>query len=258
MLSMQRPPLTVAALMVLSCLGWALVLAFGSGPLAGSAAVLLAVDLLLLGTVIAVGIVLARGRWTRWAGFVLLGGQAVLGIFYEADGWWIAAVAATAVSCGGLAGPWLDGWLRRLPRADGPPPPAVILSLGLLGLPALVAVTAPGGVTMGGWLLSGLAILGAWGYSQGWLPALWALRGGLPLLGVTAVAPLPWLEALVLGPAVAMLTALAWSPEVQRATLTTTRTAVDPVAIPPELAPPEVLEAAGLDDHGRPRQQGEA
>ena len=254
---MQRSPAVIAATIVLASLAWALALVFGSGPWSTSSAGLLAADLLVAGTVVAVGIVLSRGRWTRRAAFVLLGGQALVGVFLEVDGWWVASVALTAISIGLVAGPWLGGWLRKLPRADGPPPRAVSLSLGLIALPALVAVTAPAGVTAGGWLLSCFGLVLAWAYSQAWLPALWAIRGGLPVLGIAAVAGLTWAGVLVLGSGVVMLTALAWSPDVLRAAMVATPTPVDLIPIPPELAPREVLESAGLDERGRPRETEE-
>ena len=255
---MQRAPFFVAATIVLASMGWALALVFGSGPLADTTAALLAADLLLLGTVIAVGVALARGRWTRRAAFLLLGSQAILGVFLEVDGWWIAAVAVSALSIAAVAGPWLSRWLRKLPRSDGPPPKAVGLNLGLIALPALVAVTAPEGVPAGGWLLTGFTLIAAWAYSRAWLPALWAVRVALPLLGIAAAAVLPWWGALVLGMGVTMLTALAWSPEVRQATLSPAAVPVDLIPIPPELAPPEVLEAAGLDDRGKPIQRRES
>ena len=254
---MQRSPVVIAATVVLASLAWALVLAFGSGPFAGSSAALLAGDLLVVGTVVAVGIVLSRGRWTRRAALVLLGGQAATGVVFEVDGWWMAAVMLSALAIGSVSGPWLARWLRRLPRADGPPPRAVSLSLGLMALPALVAVTAPEGVLAGGWVLSAFSLIAAWTYSQAWLPALWAVRVGLPVFGIVAGAGLPWIGILVLGLGVVILTALAWSPDVRRAAMTPTPAPVDLIPIPPELAPPEILEAAGLDDRGRPRRQGE-
>ncbi|MDH3259723.1 MAG: hypothetical protein OEM81_13065 [Acidimicrobiia bacterium] len=254
---MQRAPLFVAAAIVLASAGWAFVLVFGSGPLADSAAALLAADLLILGTVIAMGVALGRGRWTRRASSILLGGQAVVGVFFEMDGWWIGAVLLTAVGIAAVAGPWLDSWLRRVPRTNGPPPTAVIMNLGLVGLPTLVAATASGGVPVGGWMLSGFALTAAWAYSQAWLPALWAVRISLPVLGVAAAAGLAWPGALMLGLGVSALTVLAWSPDVRQATLSQAPTRGNLIPIPPELAPPQVLEAAGLDDRGRPRQPGE-
>lgn len=250
---MQRSPFVIAATIVAASLAWGLVLAFGSGPLSPPAAALLAVDQLIMATVVGVGLVLSRGRWTRRAGLALLGGQALLGVFFEADGWWAGAVLMTAVGVAALAGPWLGGWLRKLPGADGPPTSAVVLSLGMVGLPALVAVTAPDGIPLTGWLLSCFALAAAWLYSQAWLPAVWALRLLLPILGIAAAAFLSWPGALVLGLGVAALTALAWSPEVRQATMAPAAATVRLVPIPPELTPRDVLEAAGIDDRGRPK-----
>jgi hypothetical protein len=258
MLCMQRSPLFVAAILVLASLGWALVLVFGSGPLAASSATLLAADLLILGTVVAVGLALSRGRWTRRAALLLLGGQAVLGVFYEVDTWWIGAVTATALGMGAATGPWLRGRLRKLPRADGPPPRSVILTLGLVAVPTLVAATSPEGVPLAGWFLSGLALPGAFAYSQAWLSALWALRIGLPLAGTVAVAPLAWPGALILGLGVVGLSVLAWSPEALEATMAQKAMPSDLVPIPPELTPRDVLDTAGFDDRGRRRKSGGA
>ena len=249
---MQRSPVVIAASVVLASLAWALTLVFGSGPLAASAAALWAVDQLVVGTVVGVGIVLARGRWTRRAALLLLGGQALLGVFLTADGWWIGAVLATAIAIAAVAGPWLGGWIRKLARADGPPPRAVIMNLGLVALPSLVAVTGFDGIRVAGWLLSGFALATAWAYSQAWLPALWAVRVALPVLGIAAAAALPWWGALLLGLAVTALTALAWSPEARQATLSRSAVPVDLVPVPSELTPPDVLESAGFDTRGRP------
>ena len=253
---MQRSPVVIAATIMLASVAWALALMFGSGPLADSAAALLAADQLVVGTVIGVGVVLSRGRWTRRAAYALLGGQAMLGVFLEADGWWIAAVLLTAGGIAAVSGPWLRGWLRKLPRADGPPPKAVAMNLGLLSLPALVAVTGFQGVPVTGWLLSGFAVIAGWAYSQAWLSGLWAVRLGLPVLGLAAALSLPWPGAVLLGLAVGLLAMLAWSPEVHQATLSPAAVPVNLIPIPPELAPPEVLEAAGLDHRGRPQQGG--
>ncbi len=253
---MQSSPVVIGATIVLASVAWALALVFGSGPLAASAAALLAADQLIVGTVIGVGIVLSRGRWTGRAAFLLLVGQALLGVFLEADGWWIAGVLLTAGGIAALAGPWLRGWLRKLPRADGPPPKAVVLNLSLVSLPTLVAVTGFESVSTGGWLLSGFALISGWAYSQAWLPALWAVRVGLPVLGIAAAAALPWPGAVLIGLAVALLTALAWSQEVWQATLSPAALPVNLIPIPRELTPPEILEAAGLDDRGRPKRGG--
>ena len=253
---MQRSPFVIATTVIAASLAWGLVLAFGSGPLVPSAAALLAGDQLIMGTVIGVGLVLSRGRWTRRAGFALLGGQALLGIFFEADGWWAGAVLMTAIGIAALAGPWLGGWLRKLPRADGPPSMAVTMNLGLVGLPALVAVTAPGGVPVAGWLLSGLALATAWSYSQAWLPAVWAVRVLLPVLGIATAAALSWPGVVALASGVVALTTLAWLPEVRQATVSPATIPARLVPIPPELAPRDVLEAAGLDDRGRPKLRG--
>jgi hypothetical protein len=250
---MQRSPIIIAALLVLACLAWALALGFSSGPFVPSSATLLAIDLLILGTVIAVGVVLSGGRWTRRAGLILLVGLAVLAIFLDVDGWWIAGAVTTVPAIGLWAGPWLGTRFRKLPRADGPPPRAAVLTLGLIAVPALVAVTAPAGVSTGGWVLSAFSLVAAWAYSRAWLTALWAIRTALPILGIVTAAGLTWPGGLALGLGVVMLTALAWAPEVQQAAMEPAPLPADPLPIPRELIPREVLDTAGLDEKGRPQ-----
>jgi hypothetical protein len=253
----MRSPVVIAVSLILASLAWALALVFGSGPFAASAAALLAIDLLLVGTVIAVGVVLSRGRWTRRAGSVLLGAEALLSVFLGINGWWIGAVVTTAASIASFTGPWLGRWLRKLPSAAGPSPRAVALALSLLAVPGLVAASSPGGVTLAGWVLSGFAVVSAWSYSRAWLTALWAIRTALPILGIIAAVGLTWPGGLALGLGVVMLTALAWAPDVLQAALIPRPTRVNPVAIPPELIPRDVLDAAGLDDRGRPHRRGD-
>lgn len=251
---MHRPPLLAAAAIVLAALGWALSLTFGDGPLSESAAALLAADLLLVATVVAVGVVWSRGRWTRRMAALLVVVGAAIGVPQKADGWWIGAVAATGLAVLAVAGPWLGRWLRKSPRSDGPPSRSVALLLGLLLLPGLVAATAPGGVALAGWLLAGFAAPAAWLYARARTPALWAIRALLPLLGLAAAVTLGWAGGLVLGTGVVTLTALAWSREALAAAMPPVTAQAGVVPIPPELTPTEVLEAAGLDDRGRRRE----
>lgn len=250
---MQRSPILFAAVLVLASLAWALALAFGSGPFGASSATLLAIDLLILGTVTAIGVVLSGGRWTRRAGLVLLAGLTVLAVVIDIDGWWIVGTVSTVLAIALWVGPWLGTRLRRLPRADGPPPRAAALTLGLIAVPALVAVTAPSGVSAGGWVLSAFSLVAAWGYARAWLTALWAVRTALPILGIVTAAGLTWPGGLALGLGVVMLTALAWAPDVQQAAMEPSPALADPLPIPRELIPREVMDAAGLDEKGRPQ-----
>jgi hypothetical protein len=126
--------------------------------------------------------------------------------------------------------------------------------LGLVAAPGIVALAAADGLRPLDWALSGFALLTAWGLGRGSATALWALRLGLaPLTAATGLTgALPrGLAVVAVGIAI---TAAAWRREVALA--------VRPLAvaggvpIPPELAPPEILRAAGYDDRGRPVERG--
>ena len=145
--------------------------------------------------------------------------------------------------------------IRKRPPADGPPARAVLLSLLLLAAPPVWALVATDG--LGAWALIAVALT--------WLTMVWyakALPGALIVVRVAsplALTATAALEGLPLGAIIALtaagLAALAWTVDA--------RVAVHPLAepgttvpIPPELAPADVLDAAGLDDRGRRKEQG--
>ncbi len=245
-----------ALALVAATAAWALALVFGEGPFEEGPAALLAADLLILATVTGVAMVLGRGLWTRRAAAFLLAGLLVLAAAQARDGWWWAGLAATVTGVVAVGGPWLSSRLRRDRRTDAPPSRVVGLVMGLLALPGLIAVAGPSAVPLFGWLLAGFAALAAWGYSRAWMPFVWILRSVLPLLGILAAIRLGLPGGLVLGLAVAGLTILAWTPEAMVAVVAPPTRRAQPVPIPPELVPPNILDEAGYDERGRPRGPG--
>ena len=92
----------------------------------------------------------------------------------------------------------------------------------------------------------------AWTYGQAMLAGLWAARVAIPGVGLLAIWGLAWWAVLLLGIVIAIEAWLAWSNQIHVAmTGRDPVTKVQSVPIPPELAPPEILAAAGLDDRGR-------
>lgn len=241
-----RPPILVPAALVVAALAWASSLVFGDGPLSPSSAALLGGDLLILATVVAVGTVLAGGAWTGRAAAGLTVAMASLAFCQPIDGRWVAAVLATFFSAVGIVGN------RRRSRNPGAELPvrAIVLVLGLLALPGVVAACAPGGIAPSGWLLAAFAAVSAWGYGRASVPFVWALRLLLPLLGGAAASASGWRGGIVLA-AAAALTGLAWTREAMAAAVGPAIRRTAPVPIPPELTPQEVLHAAGYDERGR-------
>lgn len=240
-----------SALVASAGLFWALHLILSPGPLAPDAAALLGIDLLILSAVAAIGLLLSRGRWSLRLARGCLLAQGALALLWPIDLSWGVALTATAASLVAAFGPPLSRSVRRLPSAAGPPDQAVLLVLGLLTLPALVAAVSPEGLGPARWLLAVAAPGIGWLYARARSIGLWVARL-LPLFSLPALVE-DLLAGVVLAVAAALLAGLAWTAPARLAVIPLAPRRVEPVPIPPELVPPEVLEAAGLDREGRRR-----
>lgn len=249
--TVRLPLLTAVAFFGSSAL-WAVRLVTGPGPWTADAAALLAVDLLVLTAVALAGMLVAGGRWARRLALAVVGAGAAVAVALPADGLWTVALAFSAGAVVGLAGRGMKGVVRERPAAAGPPTAAVVLPLLLLTVPGLVGASRPDGLGPADWTAAAVAAVTAGVYAKAAPGALLLPRvvapaalvvagilGGLPGGAVVAVA----------GAAVA---AVAWTPAA--------RVAVRPlveagsrVPVPAELTPSEILDAAGLDERGRPR-----
>lgn len=252
---MVRPAFAVAALFTASAAAWSTRLLLDPEPFAAAPAALLAADLALLAAVAVTGMLVAKGRWAR--GLAVAESLAWLGVgaVMPLDLWGVAAIVAAGASLAAAAGPWLTrGWLRHRPSADGPPVSAVAVMLGLLAVPAVVAVAGWNGLGPLDWALSGMAVVAGWGLGRGSVVALWTLRLGLAPLALAAGID----SGLPGGPAPALaglaLAAASWRRDIGLAVSPIAAPPAARVPIPPELTPRDVLEAAGLDERGRPRE----
>jgi hypothetical protein len=230
---------------------WGLRLISAPGPFADSSGALLAIGLVVVSAVSSLGMILSRGRWARRLGVAVLATEVVLALVMDLDQWGVIALAATLPAIGLVAGPWLDGFLRRLPPSEPIPPAAVALGLGLLAVPGLLALSSPGGIEVIHWVVAVLALATAWAFARALRVGLWSARVVIPIALVgAALASSP--RGLLLGLALAVTCAvLAWSEPVDRAVTPLLATAAG-VAVPPELVPPDLLAKAGYDDRGRP------
>jgi hypothetical protein len=249
---MRRAIIAQAALFS-SALLWAVLLTNQSSLAAGSGA-MVAVSLLMLTAVAIVGTLVVGGRWARRLSIGLAGSTLVLSPLVETHpALWVLGIALSGYALAEAAGTGLAAVVRRLPSASGPPVQALMIPLLALGWPALLALSQPSGVDGWDWLAATtMLLLGFW-YSRALPAALWVGRIGMlvPALLSVAFVPTPlWLLPLT---GAAAITTLAWTKNA--------RIAVQPliqrgrqVPIPAELAPSEILDAAGLDDRGRRRQ----
>jgi len=243
-----------AALVMASGLAWPAVLAVTPGTHTATASAVLGVCYLLLSTIAAVGLLVARALWARRLGYLLAAAGLLLGLVLPIGLiWWCALGFCTAAGIL-LMGPLLGGQVRTRPLIGGPPTEAVVLPLLQVASPGLVAAFSTAKGTDANLLaLTGLSFVCAFWFSRTLSGALWAARLVYPV-GTLTLAVLAFPRDLpaaivttILGTVAALI---AFRPATARSVR---QTRGRPVAFPPELAPPEVLDAAGIDDDGRPQ-----
>jgi hypothetical protein len=142
--------------------------------------------------------------------------------------------------------------IRKLPSAAGPPPKATLVPIVLLAVPFALGITSMGETHPLAILVALAALVAAFWYARVLPGGLLAVRILWPLLALAAAWPLGIFAGGVVVLAAVATAVLAWSRDVGVAfhPLHEPGTAVP---IPPELTPPDVLEAAQLDDRGRPK-----
>lgn len=215
---MTLAPRFIAVLIVVGASLWSLAISTRPGdPFGTDAAVMVSIGLLIFSVIAAIGLLLPRGRWARNLARVLLAGELVLATAVPLAGWAIAGLLATAAGVVGIQGRWLDGWLRRLPTADGPGLKPMVFALGTIALVPLIGLASPGGVDIRQGLLGALGVVLAWGYSKANMWALWAGRLALPIITVVAASSAPALGAVAILIVGFVLTYVAWAEETRLA-----------------------------------------
>ena len=197
---MSRMPYAVAGAVMAAGVAWAIHLVVSPEPWAVDSALAIAIGILVLGIVAISGLLLGRGKWSRYFAAGLLGVQLLLVLVADVEAWMVAALVFTALALGGLAGPWLNGWLRV----------PISLAIGSFAVVPLVGVAAPDGLGYAHGIAGGLGILTSWGYVRSHLWALWSARIALPAALVVAAMSPPVGGALLLLAAAAAIATLAW------------------------------------------------
>lgn len=218
-------------------------------PLEPVPALITGIGILCMSTVSVVGIVAVGGKWAHRLALTTLGLTLILAVIRPVDFVWYVAVALTALSVIALLAPAVTRSIRRLPSASGPPPRAVAPALILLAAPAVLGML---GNDAEPWALMIVALSApcvALLYSRVFPGGLLAIRLLWPLL---AIAMSPWLGWWAGSAAVALAVIVAvtsWHDSVKASYHPPHETGTT-YPIPPELAPPEVLDAAEIDDRG--------
>lgn len=235
-----------------AALVWVVALIVDNTPFQPAPAFLIGLGLLAMSTVATVGMIVVGGRWAHRLGLASIAMTAIVAVVRPIDVIWMVAVSVSALALGALVSPPLLASIRRLPSASGPPPRAVLPALSLLAAPCLLGLA---GNEADVWALLTVGVsapIVAFAYSRVLPGGLLAIRLLWPLL---AIALTPWLGVWAGAVSVALavaVAALSWHSSV-KASYHPPREVGTTFPIPPELAPPEVLDAADIDDSGRPR-----
>jgi hypothetical protein len=245
--------LTTFALLVAS-LSAAVVLTGDDAVWTAGSGAMIAVGHILLTAIVVVAALVGAARWSVGLGLALAALLAIPAVLHPIDPAWVVMVVTAGLAAGGLAGTGLRGAVRQRPAAAGPPRKAVALTLGLLCAPLVIGSTQPSGVDATDWALVAASLaLGFW-YSKARPTAVWATRLGIPLLAVVSVLIVAFPQALAAVAFFSVLTWLAWSADARLAVIPLLERGRS-VPIPPELAPGEILDAAGLDSRGRRKEK---
>jgi hypothetical protein len=246
------PPLVVAGLVTLASLAGTVLLVVGTAPYVPSSAALAASGLLILTVVGLAGMLVANARWSRPVLLPVVGAWLAVAAASPLTAASIALVVAAAGALAALAGPWPGRWLRRTPSLQGPSPVMTSVLLLLVATPAAAGLALPSGAPVTVWAWSAWSLALALALARRVRAALFGVRLLHPLFAVAAAWPATPPAPVLLSAMAVTTAALAWRREVRHAVTAPMVIPSRAVPFPPELVPPEVLAAAGLDDRGRP------
>ena len=241
---------SLAATTLLSALAWTLALVLDGTPWTTAPVLLIGVGLLASATVATIGMVVVGGRWAHRLGLSAVAMGAVVAIGRPIDPMWIAATIASAAALLALLSPALTTTIRTLPSASGPPPRAIAPALILLVTPAVLGFVG-NEATPWALLVVGLtAPSAAFLYSRVIPGGLLVIRVLWPALALALTPLLGWVAGGVAAAIAVVVAVTAWGQAV-KASYHPPREVGTTFPIPPELAPPEVLDAAQIDEKGR-------
>jgi len=244
--------LLASASPLVAALLWVAALLVDPGPLAPGSVLLVGWGLLTMATIAIVGMIVVGGRWALRTALAVVVASLLIAVVRPIDLIWFVALIGSIGAGALLFLPMVTKGIRKLPSATGPPARAVLVPLLLAATPFSIGLAAwdhPTGATLVVGLSASLAAL--W-YSRVLPGGLYAVRLGWPLLAV-GLAPFQALPIAMVSVVTAFaVLVVAWHREVKVA-FHPPRESGRVFPIPPELAPKEVLDAAEIDERGRPR-----
>ena len=246
------PPAFAAFGVVAAVLGAAGLLVLGRVDMAAAAARLAALGLVVATAVTVAGLVVGRSRWAQRHGWLLMALALGVGLSSRpVDAWWAVAVGLPAVGALSLGLRPVSSWVGTIERRVPVPSESVLLMLFLLDAPMAAAFLHPSGLTWPVVAASGAGWLLMWAYSRAWVPALWIIRFGLPLLAVGWAWDARWWGWSSAAVVSAAALSAAWREGSLLAVQPLEPRKMSARPILAELAPEDVRSIAGIDERGR-------
>ena len=237
---------------LLVSLAWSAALMADPAPFGAAGAFLLALGMLSNASVAVVGLVVTGGRWAHRLALTTSTVGLAVAAFRPIDVWWGFALAITAIALAMLVSHPVRSRVRKLPAATGPPARAVLSPLALLAVPMVLGLVARGETTWATILVALAAPMVTLWYTRIIPGGLWAIRLVWPVLALAAAPLMSLVHAVTTVVIAGVVLYLTWDNSVKTAYHPPVESG-STFPIPPELAPGEVLDAANLDDRGRPR-----
>lgn len=247
----MRVPLASASPLLAAVL-WIAALLVDPGPLAPWPVLMVGLGLLTMATIAVVGMIVVGGRWALNIGLATVGAGLLIAAVRPVDPIWFVALAGSTITGVLVFQPVVTERIRKLPSATGPPSRAVLVTLLLASTPLAVGLAAWDRQATATIVVGLSAPVAALWYSRVILGGLLAVRVVWPLLALGLAVFNPPPVAVVSVATALVVLVLAWHHDVKVA-FHPPREKGKVFPIPPELAPKEVLDAADIDERGRPR-----
>lgn len=241
----------LAATPLIAALAWVVALIIDSEPWDGTAALLIGVGLITVTTVGLVGLVVGSSRWAHRSLLGVLFTEGLIAVFRDVDFVWGLALGFTALALIALTTPTILGAIRKLPAASGPSPRAIGPALYLLFVPLALGLAATDSVSWAVLTVGLSAPIAAFLFSRVFPGGLLTVRVVWPAAAISLAPAMGWPTGAVSAALGIGLLVLAWHSDVKASFHPPVESGTT-FPIPPELAPSEILDAAGIDDQGKP------
>jgi len=240
----------IAATPLAAVLAWVIALMVDPGIFSPLSVLLLGLGIISLTTIGTVGLILVGAKWAQRLLAATTTVTLYIALSRPIDVFSVVGLILTGASFVALYGPGSSRLVRKLPADSGPPARAVIVTLLGLSAPLLLGLV-PAQPNVWVVVFAVVAPFCSFVYSRTIAGGLAMLRTGIPVVGLVLAPFMPVPHAIVSVVLAVSIGVLAWSKDVAIAFHPLIEKGTT-YAIPPELAPAEILDGARIDERGKP------